>query len=124
MLRVARDGAGGQYGGSRKGAGRGYGASHRRRWRIFRARDIEFHTVPYPPLQRLDDDYRDRLIDGKVEDFCVTCGINCFTLFDSFHGETPRELHVTTIDHHPNQYANGIASKAVAEYMGRTSKLF
>lgn len=73
---------------------------------------------------RLDDDYYDRLINGKVEDFCVTGGIRCFNLFDSFRGEGPRELHVTKMDYHPNQYANEISSKAIAEYLRRTSKLF
>lgn len=92
--------------------------------RELRERGIEFHAVLYPPLQRLDDDYYDRLIMRKVEDFCAANGIRCFNLFDSFRGENPAGLHVAKMDYHPNRCANGIASKAVADYLWRTSKLF
>ena len=92
--------------------------------RELRGRDIEFHAVLYPPLQRLNDDYYDRLIMRKVEDFCVTSGIRYLNLFDSFRGQDPNELHVTKMDYHSNRRANEIASKAVADYLRRASKLF
>jgi hypothetical protein len=87
-------------------------------------RDIEFHAVLYPPLQRLDEDYYNRLINKKVEDFCVSNGIRCVNLFDAFRGEDPGALHVSRMDHHPNRYANVIASNAVADHLRRTSRLF
>ncbi len=103
---------------------------HVRLWRLYegvrnRSRFIAFFGARFKELpQRLDDDYYDRLIIKKVEDFYAANGVRCFNLFDFFRGENPGELHVTKMDYHPNRYANEIASKAVADYRWRTSKLF
>jgi len=85
---------------------------------------IEFYTILYPPLQKLNDDYYNDLINKKVEEYCIKNNINCLNLFDYFRGEKPSKLHTSTIDYHPNGYANKIASIALDKYIKQKSKLF
>ncbi len=85
---------------------------------------VEFHTILYPPLQKLDDDYYDRLINKKVEKMCLGNGINCLNLFENFLGKKPSELHVSKTDYHPNKRANGLASKALEKYLKQNSSGF
>jgi len=85
---------------------------------------IEFYTILYPPLQKLDDDYYNDLINKKVENFCINNNINCLNLFDYFRGEEPSKLHISIIDAHPNRYANEVASRAIEEYIKQESESF
>jgi len=85
---------------------------------------IEFHVIIYPPLQNLDSNYYNDLINKKVEEYCKNNNIYYLNLFDSFKGKNPSTLHVSKIDVHPNCYANEIASKAIVDYLKHKSKLF
>lgn len=86
-------------------------------------RRIEFNVAVYPPLQKLDDDYYNDLVNRKVERFCCENGISCLNLFDAFRGETPGKLHVSWIDYHPNRYASSIAARATATHLTRNSRM-
>lgn len=86
--------------------------------------DIEFYIVIYPPLQKLEDDYYNDLINKKVENFCIDNNIQCLNLFDYFRGQEPSKLHMSGFDVHPNRYANEIASEAIAKYLKQKTKLF
>lgn len=85
---------------------------------------VEFHVIIYPPLQNLESNYYNDLINKKVEEYCENNSITYLNLFDSFRGKNPSTLHVSKIDVHPNRYANEIASKAIVQYMKQKSKLF
>ena len=84
---------------------------------------IEFCTILYPILQRLNDNYYNELIYKKVENYCNNYNINCLNLFDYFRGKEPSRLHISKIDQHPNRNANEIASKAIEKYIKRKSTL-
>ena len=85
---------------------------------------IEFYTIVFPILQRLNDDYYNELIYKKVENYCNNHNINCLNLFNYFRNKEPSRLHVSKIDHHPNRYSNEIASKAIEKYLKLKSRLF
>jgi len=84
---------------------------------------IEFYTILYPTLQRLNDNYYNELIYKKVENYCINHNINCLNLFKYFRDKKPSRLHVSKIDQHPNRNANEIASKAIEKYIKRKSTL-
>lgn len=86
--------------------------------------NIEFYIVIYPPLQSVQDDYYNSLINKKVEDFCIRHSIPYLNLFDSFRGREASRLQMSTIDAHPSRYAHEIASKAIDVYLRKKSKLF
>jgi hypothetical protein len=85
--------------------------------------NIEFYVVIYPPLQMLEYDYYNDLINKKVEDYCINNSIPCLNLFSSFRGLEPSILHVSSNDPHPNEYANEIASKAIEKYLREESAI-
>lgn len=84
---------------------------------------IEFFVAIYPPLQKLEDDYYNDLINKKVENWCMDNNIRCLNLFDFFRGHEHSRLHVSRTDAHPSRYANEIASKAIEKYLKQESPL-
>ena len=85
---------------------------------------IEFYTVFYPPLQQLDSDYYNNLINKKVEGYCRSHNIECLNLYSVFKGKKPSQLHVSKMDGHPNRYANESAANKIEEYLEGNSKFF
>jgi hypothetical protein len=79
------------------------------------ARDaVQLHVVIYPALRALDSPYYQDLIYSKLERRCARDGISCVNLFPAFRGRDPDALHVSIMDAHPNELANGIAADALA----------
>lgn len=85
---------------------------------------IEFYTILYPILQRLNDNYYNELIYKKVENYCNNHNINCLNLSNYFRDKELSRLHLSKVDQHPNRYANEIASEAIEKYLKLKSKLF
>ena len=85
---------------------------------------IEFYVILYPVLLSLGNDYYNDLINKKVEEYCKTNNIDYLNLFSFFKGKDPSALHVSTVDIHPNKYANEIASKTIMQYLQQKSKHF
>lgn len=86
--------------------------------------NIEFYVAIYPPLQKMEDDYYNDLINKKVENRYVDNNIHCLNLFDYFRGQEHSRLRVSRTDAHPSRYANEIASKAIEKHLKQKSTLF
>ena len=76
------------------------------------AEDLELVVTVYPVLVGMDDSYAFTGIHDTIETICGTEQIQILELLDS-------ELWVHPLDQHPNEYANRIAGRSMADFLTR-----
>ena len=78
---------------------------------------FEFVVAIYPVLFQLDDTYPFKNIVHTIENFCQSENIRVISLLDGFLGREDSSLWVHPADQHPNEFAQRIAGKKLAEYI-------
>ncbi|MEK6643602.1 MAG: SGNH/GDSL hydrolase family protein [Planctomycetota bacterium] len=80
-----------------------------------RRRPFRFVVVIFPVLTQLDASYPFADLHGLVRSACVERKIECIDLLDDYRGLAPESLWVHPTDQHPNERANAIAARRIAE---------
>ena len=99
------------------------------RWALAHAKELSrqhgfgLALVIFPELHSLDDAYPFTEIHRLVARAAEESGIPVLDLFDVYRGHDESELWVHPTDHHPNERAHALATKALAKFLKKSELL-